>query len=132
MSGPIPPGANTGKSTSASDRSTSALRPLSTVRFFIVAGTVALSLGGVAYIVQKRDPMVENHRGPQSPRAGRRARQRARIARMARDVSIMRWQLRLQHSTPDGAELHDHAWRGICTRCGDRMGSVHECRDLAR
>lgn len=132
MPEPISPGANTVLSSSASDRSTSALQRLSTVRYIIATGTIALSLGGVAYLVQKRDPMVEDRRGPQSRRAGRRALQRAQIARMARDVSMMRWRLRLQHSNPDGAELRDRAWRGICTRCGDRMGSVHECRDLAR
>lgn len=51
---------------------------------------------------------------------------------MARDVPVVRWQLRLGHGTAKGAELDDNAWRGPCTRCGDRMGSVHECRDLVR
>ena len=127
----MPQGASMGQTSSAPDRSTSALRPLDTLRFLIVAGAIALSLG-VAYVVEKRDPSMEQRRGSIARRKGRRARRRERVARIAREVSIVRWLVRLNHGTPEGAELHDNAWRGTCPRCGDRMGSVHECRDLAR
>lgn len=122
-----------GQTSSAPDRSTSAPHPLSTVRFVIVAGTIALGLGSVvACTFARRDPIAEHRRRFVARRTARRARQREWSARMARELSIARWLRRLEQSTTKGAEPHDNAWRGTCTRCGDRMGTVHECRDLAR
>ena len=42
-----------------------------------------------------------------------------------------RWWLRTR-ITARGAQLPRTQAPAHCTRCGDRMGSVHECRDLAR
>lgn len=129
----MPQGASMRQTSSAPSRSTSALQPLSTVRFVIVAGTIALGLGSVvAFSVARRGPIAEHRRRSAARSKARRARQREWSASMAREVSMVWWRRRLEHSTTDGAEPHDNAWRGTCTRCGDRMGTVHECRDLAR
>lgn len=42
-----------------------------------------------------------------------------------------RWWLRAR-ITAQGAQLPRTRAPAHCTRCGDRMASVHECRDLAR
>ena len=42
-----------------------------------------------------------------------------------------RWWLRAR-VTAHGAQVPRTRAGAPCPRCGDRMGSVHECRDLAR
>jgi len=96
------------------------------------ASAAALSAVGMASLIGKLDTIVNHRRLSRARCLSRWARLQERTATVAQEVSLLRWHWQVHRSTPDDARLPDNLWRGPCARCGDRMGQVHECRDLGR
>lgn len=113
------------------DAHRAAPQSLAAARIGLIGAGAALGLGAVGAWV-----LINPHSQARSFCQRIRVVREGNLPRLhpaSRAIEELRWHLWLRaRVTAHGAQVPRTRARAHCPRCGDRMGSVHECRDLAR